>query len=142
MRGEGPLPLPTPPPPPEDGPAPNRDKQRCLDGNGVRGEVAIADDDVPKVAALLDLWLAHSASKRSACMERYHHAIAFVARGHEYTVLLCYSCGHYKLLEDGREVGYGAVVDPGGLQALNQLLEQGGVEGYSPDTGYPNSSRP
>jgi hypothetical protein len=107
-------------------------KVRCIGGSMIVAAIDVPSAKLGLAKSVVSGWLKVPRPKHSACMMEEHHALSFSHGGHRYVMLLCYTCGQYMLLVDGKMSGYGDRWDPPGLAVLNGLLADGGAAGYVP----------
>ncbi len=95
----------------------------CIGDLPVLGDVPVQDGDQHAIARdLLAGWLADTGEVTSKCPPMYHHGLAFSDAGHQWRVLLCYSCGHIAVLRDGVQVLATESRTPAGQARFDALL--------------------
>lgn len=97
----------------------------CIGRNPVLGKVTVdAEADRRVLRDILARSLGKVPSYESACIAEYRHAIAFVADGRNYQVLLCYGCGQVAVGVDGEFDRDEQTYDMGNEADLDAILRK------------------
>ncbi|KFN43203.1 hypothetical protein [Arenimonas oryziterrae] len=100
----------------------------CIEGNRVLGTVSVdSPERIAKIQEILQAWYETAPNYGLACISQYHHAVAFTSAGKHYQVLLCYHCGQYTILVDGKSSPDNQGAHSIGLSDINAWLEEAGI---------------
>lgn len=105
-------------------------KSECIDENRVLGKISVQKTEQRDfLANTIRGWLESAPNYASACIPSFHHGIAFESEGKKIVLLLCYGCGQYQILVDGKKIGgpqNGGIMS--GDVEMNRLFKAAGIK--------------
>ena len=109
----------------------------CIENHRILGRVKAVDVDRAALATTLSGWLHDEPSYLAACEPAFRHAITWRNGSARRTVLLCYSCGIYRVQVDGGIAGFSLPYGQGGWidgdAMLNARLRAAGIRYFDND---------
>lgn len=90
-----------------------------LEGYLILGATKLSQDQIRAAGIAISSAVASFDGAVAACFDP-RHALRFQSDGHAYVVLICFDCGHLRVLEDGQRIGSTAL--DGSPAELNKML--------------------